>query len=145
MQFRYLPMKVSHDAATHTWCAEGEDVHGQLFGVGAGSSPQAAATALRAYILESLLGAASDGDDLTSDLPELKPEGECLAFSPHELLPVRLRCQRARQQLRQADVAERLGLTQQAYRKLETPGANPTLATILRLEQALGVTLLRWG
>ena len=42
-----------------------------------------------------------------------------------------------------ADVAARLGLTQQAYQKLETPGANPTLATILRLEQALGVALLR--
>jgi hypothetical protein len=40
-------------------------------------------------------------------------------------------------------VAARLGLPQQAYQKLETPGANPTLATIVRLKQALGVALLR--
>lgn len=143
MQSRYLPLTMTHDLATRTWCAEGQDIRGDLFGVGAGSTPQAAQAALRAYVLESLLGAAADGDDLTAELGEGLPGGEHLAFTPQELLPICLRMQRARQHLRQADVAARLGLTQQAYQKLETPGANPTLSTILRLEQALGVALLR--
>ncbi len=143
MQSRYLALTLSHDLDTRTWCAEGQDIHGELFGVGAGTTPGAAQAALRGYVLESLLGAAADGEDLTGDLSDEHPSGEYLAFTPQELLPIRLRMQRNRQKLRQADVATRLGLTQQAYQKLETPGANPTLATILRLEQALGVALLR--
>lgn len=143
MQSRYLPFTPTHDLDTRTWCVEGQDARGELFGVGAGTTPHAAQEALRAYVLESLLGAAADGEDRTVDLVEVRPSGEHLAFSPQELLPIYLRMQRSRQHLRQADVAARLGLTQQAYQKLETPGANPTLATILRLEQALGVALLR--
>lgn len=143
MQSRYLAVTMTHDLETRTWCAEGRDVRGELFGVGAGTTPHAAIAALRAYVLESIVGAATDGDDLTGDLDAVPPNGEQLAFSPQELLPIYLRMQRARQHLRQADVAAKLGLTQQAYQKLETPGANPTLSTILRLEQALGVPLLR--
>jgi DNA-binding XRE family transcriptional regulator len=143
MQSRYLAFTLSHDLETRTWCAEGYDARGELFGVGAGATPLAAQAALRAYVLESLLGAAADGEDLTGDLAESPPDGEQLAFSSQELLPIYLRMQRARQHLRQADVAAKLGMTQQAYQKLETPGANPTLSTILRLEQALGVPLLR--
>ena len=142
MQFRYLPYTLLHDDETRTWSAEGRDNKGESFGVGAGNTPEAAQTALRDAILESLVGAASDGEDFTRDLAEQQPSGECLAFSPQELIPVALRAARVRQHLRQADMAARLGLTQQAYQKLERPGANPTLATLVRLEQAMGVALL---
>lgn len=145
MHSRYLPYILTQDRDTQTWCAEGQDARGELFGVGAGQTPHAAQVALRAYVVESLLGAAADGDDLTPDLLDAPAPGECLILTPQELLPIRLRLERARQHLRQSDMAARLGLTQQAYQKLETPGVNSTLATILRLEQALGVALLRWG
>ena len=52
------------------------------------------------------------------------------------------RCRRSRLHLRQADLAAQLEMSQQAYAKLERPGANPTLATLLRLEKALGVALV---
>jgi DNA-binding XRE family transcriptional regulator len=142
MQFRYLPYTSSRDAHTRTWCAEGLDACGEPFGVGAGSTPESAQHALREYVLESLVGAAADSHDLTRDLTSERPIGDHLAFSPQELLPVALRAARVRQHLRQADMAARLGLTQQAYQKLERPGANPTLATLIRLEQAVGVALL---
>ena len=142
MQFRYLPYRLTHDDETRTWSAEGVDTKGETFGVGAGSTPEAAQDALREYILESLVGGATDGEDFTHDLADRDPLGDCLAFSPQELIPVALRAARVRQHLRQADMAARLGLTQQAYQKLERPGANPTLATLVRLEQAMGVALL---
>lgn len=49
----------------------------------------ASATVLRAYILESLLDAASEGDDSTSDLSEVKPEGECLESPSSRSAPSR--------------------------------------------------------
>lgn len=142
MQCRYLPYALSHDAETRTWCAEGQDARGELFGVGAGPTVQAAEEALLEYVLESLVAAAADGIDGTADLCAVAPVGEFLALSPQELLPVSLRAARVRHKLRQADMAQRLGLTQQAYQKLERPGANPTLATLIRLERAVGVALL---
>jgi DNA-binding XRE family transcriptional regulator len=145
MQFRYLPCTLSHDEATRTWCAEGQDSAGRLFGVGAGLTAAAARVALRAYILEALVGAAADGEDQTGDLVAARPIGDHLTFSPQDMLPITLRAARVRGRLRQADMAERLGMSQQAYQKLEKPGANPTLATLVRLEQAVGEELVRLG
>ncbi len=142
MRHLYLPLTFEHDAPTQTWCAQGVDVRGQLFGVGAGAHVDAAKDALRAYVLESLLAGAGDGDDFTVDLHATPPATDHLVFSPLDLLPIALRIARTRQQLRQSDLAARLGLSQQAYQKLERPGANPTLATLVRLEQALGQALL---
>ena len=64
-------------------------------------------------------------------------------FAPSELIPVHLKLARAK--LRQADMAERLGITQQAYAKLERPGANPTLQTLIQLERVLGHELVAWA
>jgi transcriptional regulator with XRE-family HTH domain len=61
------------------------------------------------------------------------------------LIPVHLKLARARAKLRQADMAERLGITQQAYAKLERPGANPTLQTLIQLERVLGHELVAWA
>jgi transcriptional regulator with XRE-family HTH domain len=44
--------------------------------------------------------------------------------------------------LKQAEVAERMGITQQAYSRLERAGANPTLGLLVRLEEALQQELL---
>jgi DNA-binding XRE family transcriptional regulator len=142
MKPMYIPFDTTFDAETRTWCAQGMDSHGELFGVGAGGSEQSAVAALRDYVLESLLGAANDGADFLGDFHDRKPAGGHLVLTIQELLPVVLRLQRVRQHVRQADMAQRLGMTQQAYAKLERPGANPTLNTLVRLEEALGISLL---
>jgi transcriptional regulator with XRE-family HTH domain len=64
-------------------------------------------------------------------------------FTPLELIPIRLRLLRARHGLSQAQVADRLAMTQQAYAKLERPGANLQLKTIQQVESALNEELLQ--
>ena len=54
---------------------------------------------------------------------------------------LQLRWARADQGLSQATVAKRAGVTQQAYAKLEHPDGNPTLATIQKVAEALGLKL----
>jgi transcriptional regulator with XRE-family HTH domain len=61
---------------------------------------------------------------------------------PVDLVPIRMRMIRAQKHLSQADVAKTLGLTQQAYAKLERPGANLQLRTIQQVEGALDAELL---
>jgi len=56
-----------------------------------------------------------------------------VAFLPTQLVTVRLKLGRSQAELRQADMANRLGITQQAYAKLERPRANITLRTFAAL------------
>jgi transcriptional regulator with XRE-family HTH domain len=58
---------------------------------------------------------------------------------------VRIRLLRARHGWRQSEVADRLGISQQAYAKLERPGANPELNTLVRVERALEAPLLEYA
>lgn len=52
--------------------------------------------------------------------------------------PIMLRKARSKRKLSQQQVAERLGVSQQAYAKLETPmKSNPALSTIQKLSEAL--------
>ena len=145
MRALYLPFESEFDPKTRTYCLSGKDREGQLFGVGAGPTVEECEEALRAYVLEVLDSHAADGEDHLGDLHVRAPEGSHLVFDPTELLPIRLKLARARARLRQADMAARLGITQQAYAKLERPGANPTLRTILQAEEALGEELLTWA
>jgi transcriptional regulator with XRE-family HTH domain len=62
---------------------------------------------------------------------------------PVDSVPIRMRMIRAQKHLSQADVAKTLGLTQQAYAKLERPGANLQLRTIQQVEGALDAELLQ--
>jgi transcriptional regulator with XRE-family HTH domain len=54
---------------------------------------------------------------------------------------LQLRWARAEQNLTQADVAKRAGVTQQAIAKLEHPDGNPTLATLEKVAAAFGLRL----
>ena len=57
-------------------------------------------------------------------------------------IPLAILCARKRRGLTQAAVARALGVSQQAYRKFETPGkSNPTLKTLERLSGVLGLAL----
>jgi DNA-binding XRE family transcriptional regulator len=142
----YLPYSVELDPETRTYCIVGIDSRGNGFGVGSGPTIEESERTLRAHILEVLSFHATEGDDLFGDLHSDKPRkgSSYLVFGPTELIPIRLRLARERAKLRQADMAERLGITQQAYAKLERPGANPTLRTLIQAEQALGAPLLNW-
>ena len=71
------------------------------------------------------------------------PAGDAV---PHEVMRLHLidglslrRAWREYLELTQAEVAERLGISQPALSQLESPRARPRRATLLRLAKALGV------
>jgi DNA-binding XRE family transcriptional regulator len=144
MRRLYLPYTTEFDDDARSFCLVGEDRAGQPFGVGSGPTVEQAEEQLRDGVLEVLQLHAGEGEDRFGDLHSKRPDGDHLVFNATELIPIRLRLARSRAKLRQADMAERLGITQQAYAKLERPGANPTLRTLLQAEQALGTPLLNW-
>lgn len=145
MRSLYLPYRMERDEETATLCLIGTDRHGKDWGVGAGATLQEAERWLRASILDALEAGALDGQDFTDDLHEAPGTGDALLFAPSELIPVHLKLARSQAKLRQADMADRLGITQQAYAKLERPGANPTLQTLIQLERVLGRELVAWA
>lgn len=101
---------------------------------------------LISLVLSVLDAQAQEGRDPFSDLAEAPPKkGGYVAFLPSQLIPIHLKLARSQAHLRQADMADRLGITQQAYAKLERPGANPTLQTLMQLERVLGRELVAWA
>jgi DNA-binding XRE family transcriptional regulator len=138
MRNRYLRFRKRYDDQTSSWGVIGLDSDRRDFGVGVGATVDEATQRLRDWVLDSLVASAGDGEDRLSDLEDGRPKrGDSIAFSPLELLPVRLRVLRTQHRLSQAQVAERLGMTQQGYAKLEKPGSNPELKTLLQVEAAL--------
>jgi DNA-binding XRE family transcriptional regulator len=134
---------VSFDEASPTYCCEGIDRLGKPFGAGSGVTLEVARKHLRAYVFESLLTDASDGNDHTGALYRA-PRGDAfLRLTPLDLLPIRIRLARSMRRLKQAEVAERMGITQQAYSRLERAGSNPTFALLTRLEEALQQDILQ--
>lgn len=144
MRSLYLGYSTRHDPETHIWCISGVDSAGEWFGGGAGHGMAECEQALRDYVFDVLDSHAADGEDHFGDLLTEPPDGPFVEFSPVELFPMHLKLARARAGLRQADMAARLGITQQGYAKLERFGANPTLRTILQAERVLGLDLLIW-
>lgn len=145
MRTRYVPYEKSFDEESERWGLVGRDAQGRDFGVGVGETIEEAERRLRAWVLDSLAASAADGDDRLEDLRLGPSEGDGLAFAPLDVLPIRLRLARARRHLTQTQVAERLGMSQQAYAKLERPGANPELKTVLAVERALDAELLEFA
>jgi DNA-binding XRE family transcriptional regulator len=146
MRSMFLPFEMVFDEETSSWCLTGRDRSGAEFGIGAATDPDDAAGRLRDWVLDSLLASAGDGDDRLNDLSTECPSMErCLVLGPSDLLPVRIRLLRAKHGWRQSDVADRLGISQQAYAKLERPGANPELETLVRVERALQAPLLEYA
>jgi DNA-binding XRE family transcriptional regulator len=143
MRNLYLPYDLSFDETSRTFCCEGVDRHGKPFGVGSGPTLEAATLALRAALFESLIADAADCNDHTLDLCRAPRGTQDLCFSVQDLLPIRIRLARAQRRLNQGEVAARMGISQQAYSRLERPGSNPTLALLARLETALQEELLQ--
>jgi transcriptional regulator with XRE-family HTH domain len=143
MRALYLPYRKRHIQEDSSWGLVGKDSHGADFGVGVGPAVEVAEQRLREWVIDSLIAAAGDGEDRLGDLVAKPPRGAHVAFMPVDLVPIRMRLIRARKHLSQADVAKKLGLTQQAYAKLERPGANLQLRTIEQVEKALDAELLQ--
>jgi len=146
MTSMFLPFERAFDEETSSWCLIGRDRSGEDFGVGAAADPDEAAGRLREWVLDSLLAAAGDGENRLGDLlGNCPPDQDCLVFGPPDLIPVMIRLLRARRGWRQSEVADRMGISQQAYAKLERPGTNPELQTLMRVERALGAPLLEYA
>ena len=74
---------------------------------------------------------------------EAQPSGEAgrvfaVEPEPEVAIPILLRWAREEAHLTQGDVAKRLGVSYQAYQKLERPGANPTIKTMKKAARVLG-------
>lgn len=73
-----------------------------------------------------------------------KPAPSCrgaerIEFDPQLAVAVALRWARQSAGLTQTQLASRIGVSQQQVAKLERPGANPSIATLRKLADALGV------
>ena len=145
MKSRYLPFEKAFDEETSTWTLTGKDSEGEDFGVAAASTVERATERLRYWVLDSLVASADDGDDRLGDLYPSAQAGDVITFMPMDLLPIRIRISRARHHLSQADVAERLGISQQAYSKYERPGANLGMRTLQQVERAIDEELLEFA
>ncbi|MBK7579809.1 MAG: type II toxin-antitoxin system HicB family antitoxin [Myxococcales bacterium] len=64
---------------------------------------------------------------------------EPIAVDPQLAVAVSLRWARQAAGLTQAQLARRVGVSQQQMAKLERPGANPSIATLRKVADALGV------
>ncbi len=64
-----------------------------------------------------------------------------IEVDPALAVAVRIRQARAERDLTQAQLAKRAGVSQQQIAKLERPGENPTIATLLKVASALGMSL----
>ena len=97
-------------------------------------------------VLLHLFGAeASQGHNRLVEFPDTPPQGPFVALAPTQVIAIRLKLARGQANLRQADMAGLLGITQQTYAKLERPGSNPTLQTLAQIERSLGRELLCWA
>ena len=142
MRALYLPYRKHHTQMDSSWGLVGKDSRGADFAVGVGPAVEVAERRLPEWVIDSPIAAAGDGEDRLGDLLASQPRGAHIAFTPVDLVPIRMRLIRARKHLSQADVAKKLGLTQQAYAKLERPGAKLQLRTIQLVEKALDADLL---
>ena len=144
MKSLYVPYEKAFDDETSTWTLVGKDSQGEDFGVAAAGELEEAEERLRDWVLDSLAAAADDAEDQTSDLSS-HTDGPAVSLMPLDLLPIYMRLHRAKRHMSQAEVAEKLGISQQAYSKYEKPGANLELKTIQQVERAIDEELLEFA
>ena len=142
----FAPYKLENDEETGMPVLSALAHDGTVLAVVSEPTLEAAETELVALVMAVLDAQAQDGTDPFPDLLEAPPtKGGYVAFPPSQLVTVHLKLARSQAKLRQADMADRLGITQQAYAKLERPGANITLRTLIQLERVLGRELVAWA
>lgn len=117
---------------------------GRIIATAGGPTRADAEKRLRQFINEVLVGRVEDGLNPLSLLRHGEPGPGAVNFDELDLYPIVLRSFRRDSGITQAAMAERMGVTQAAYSKLEQVGANPTLGTIRRLQRALGKPMIRF-
>jgi DNA-binding XRE family transcriptional regulator len=145
MKSIFIPYSATTDLETGFQVLSALDSQGKVLAVVSEPTLERAAKELADLMLALLEAEASQGRDRFPDFPEQIGSSPTVRLSPTQILPIRLRWARSRANLRQTDMASRLGISQQTYAKLERPGANPTLQTLARLEGVLGQDLLGWA
>ena len=99
-----------------------------------GFSPEEALAMAKEALDGCLEAAISQGNAIP---PPVWKDGEPVPVAPHIALSLRLRELRGEQS--QTDIARRLGLSYQAYQRLENPRkANPTVKTLERIARVYG-------
>jgi len=73
--------------------------------------------------------------------PAERRRGETVDVDPQLSMAVTFRWARQDAGLTQAELARRVGVSQQQIAKLERPGANPSIATLRKVAEALGFRL----
>lgn len=117
---------------------------GQIITSAVGPTREVAETRLRSLISQTLAARVEEGLDPFALLVHGKSRSGNLDFDEVDLFPIVLRLYRRERGITQADMANLMGITQAAYSKLEQFGANPTLRTVVRLQQALGKPMIRF-
>jgi DNA-binding XRE family transcriptional regulator len=146
MRTLFAPYNLEYDEETQMPVLSALAADGAVLAVTSEPTIEAAEAELVSLVMAVLDAQAQDGKDPFPDLLEAPPQkGGYVAFLPSQLLTVHLKLARSQAKLRQADMADRLGITQQAYAKLEKPGANLTLHTLIQLERVLGRELVAWA
>jgi DNA-binding XRE family transcriptional regulator len=91
-----------------------------------------------------------DSSSASSSASSLPPDPDCFSYGrgavpivvdPQLAVAVALRWTRLDAGLTQAQLAARAGVSQQQVAKLERPGANPSVATLRKIADALGARL----
>jgi DNA-binding XRE family transcriptional regulator len=146
MKTLFAPYRLENDKETGMPVLSALAQDGAVLAVVSEPTLEAAEGELVELVMAVLDSQAQDGKDPFPDLLEEPPkQGGYVAFLPSQLVTVHLKLARSQAKLRQADMANRLGITQQAYAKLERPGANITLRTLIQLERVLGRELVAWA
>jgi DNA-binding XRE family transcriptional regulator len=145
MKALYAPYILEYDEETRMPVLSALAQDGSVLAVASEPGVEAAEAELVSLVMTVLDEMAQDGRDPFPDLLDAPPaDGGYVTFLPSELVTIHLKLARARAKLRQVDMAERMGITQQAYAKLERRGANLTLNTLIQLERVLGCELVAW-
>lgn len=67
--------------------------------------------------------------------------GVAIAVATPLACALQIRWSREARGLTQAEAAKRMGVSQQAFAKLEQPGSNPQLVTLVKVSEAIGASL----
>jgi DNA-binding XRE family transcriptional regulator len=145
MKAIYIPYSVEIDPETRFQVLSAMDRQGNVLALVSEASLESAEKELIELLLHLLGAEASKGHDRFGELFDGALDRPCVTLSPTQVIPIRLKLARAQANLRQADMASLLGITQQTYAKMERPGSNLTLQTLAQVERALGRDLLCWA
>lgn len=144
MKSIFIPYSTEVDPETRFQVLSALDLKGNVLAVVSEPTRERAERELAGLVLALFEAEAAKGRDRFPEFPDREPSSSSIRLSPTQIVPIRLRLARSRANLRQADMANKLGISQQTYAKLERPGANPTLKTLSMVEGVLGKDLLCW-